>query len=75
MPNCETWTAWNDISRLVDIAFGLALLADYDSADSITDPAEQEAARRAPMAAARVLLQQAAELLPQIEPRDLGEKA
>ena len=65
-------TAWNtlmDISRLVDTAYGLAILADYDCADSLRIPAELEAAQSAPMAAARLLLAQAKDLLDSLEPR------
>jgi hypothetical protein len=64
-------TAWNtlmDISRLVDASLGLAILADYDCADSLCIPEELEAARNAPMAAAKVLLAQAKELLDNLEP-------
>lgn len=75
MLNRETWITWGEISRLVDTALGLALLADYDCADPINDPNEQDAARRAPMAAAQILLKQAAALLPQIEPHRSGEEA
>ncbi len=65
-------SAWNtlmDISRLVDTAYGLAILADYDCADGLRIPAELEAAQSAPMTAARLLLAQAKDLLDSLEPR------
>ena len=64
-------TAWNtlmDISRLVDTAYGLAILADYDCAEGLGIPAELEAAQAAPMSAARLLLAQASALLNDLEP-------
>lgn len=64
-------TAWNtlmDISRLVDTAYGLAILADYDCAEGLCIPAELEAAKAAPMSAARLLLKQAKDLVDSLEP-------
>lgn len=64
----SAWDALMEVSGLVDAAYGLALLADYECADSLCIPEELEAARNAPMAAARVLLVQAKELLNNLEP-------
>lgn len=64
----RAWNVLMEVSRLVDTAYGLALLADYECADSLCIPEELEAARNAPMAAARVLLVQAKELLNNLEP-------
>lgn len=64
-------TAWNtlmDIYRLVDTAYGLAILADYECADGLAIPAELQAAQSAPMSAARLLLAQAKDLLDSLEP-------
>lgn len=77
MPNRTAWNTLMDIYRLVDTAYGLAILADYDCADSLGIPAEQEAATHAPMSAARILLEQAKELVNNLEPviRKLEERA
>ena len=64
-------TAWHtlmEISRLVDTAYGLAILADYDCAEVLGIPAELEAAQAAPMSGARLLLAQAKELVDSLEP-------
>ncbi len=64
----SAWDALMEVSGLVDAAYGLALLADYECAGSLCIPEELEAAQRAPMAAARVLLLRAKALLGDMEP-------
>ncbi len=64
----SAWHTLMDISRLVDTAYGLAILADYDCAEGLGIPAELAAAQAAPMSAARLLLAQASELLDNLEP-------
>jgi hypothetical protein len=64
-------TAWDilmEISQIVDTAYGLATLADYECFESLSQPEERDAARRAPMAAARVLLARACQLTDECEP-------
>ena len=64
----RAWNSLMEVSQLVDAVYGLALLADYDCAESLCIPEELEAARNAPMAAARVLLVKAKVLLSNLEP-------
>ena len=64
----RAWISLMEVSRLVDAVYGLALLADYDCAESLCIPEELEAARNAPMAAARVLLAKAKWLLSDLKP-------
>ncbi len=69
MRNEEACNRWLDVTQLVDTAYGLALLANYNCADGLCRPAELEAAQAAPMDAAARLLKQAVDLLPSLEPR------
>lgn len=69
----ETWESWNEITRLVDTAWGLALLADYECAAALGVPEERDSARQAPMTAACLLLKQAKDMLAQIEPNTISE--
>jgi hypothetical protein len=75
MPEQDPSLIWSKISRLVDNALGLSVLADYRCADSICSPAEREAAQAAIAGAIHNLLKQAAELLPQLEPNSRKESA
>jgi len=77
MDKRNAWSTLMDIGRLVDTAYGLAILADYECADGLGIPAEREAAERAPMSAARILLAQAKELVDSLEPflRNLEREA
>ena len=43
----KTWDTWSETSAAVDVALGLALLADYDCANSIASAAEKDTASRA----------------------------
>lgn len=73
--NRETWLKWMEITRAVDDSRGLSLLADCDCAESIGDEKARENASRALISATCVLLEKAAALLPEIEPRSSGEVA
>lgn len=64
----ETWDIWSEITRLVDTARGLALLAEHDCAAALGVPEERDSARQAPMTAAGLLLKQAKDMLAEIEP-------
>jgi hypothetical protein len=67
-PDRTAWRTVMDIQTLVDTAYGLALIADYDCSDNLCIPAERQAAQAAPMSAARFLLEQAKDLLNDLEP-------
>ena len=67
-PDRTAWRTVMDIQTLVDTAYGLALIADYDCSDNLCTPAERQAAPAAPMTAARFLLEQAKDLLNDLEP-------
>ena len=67
-PDRTAWRTVMDIQTLVDPAYGLALIADYDCSDNLCTPAERQAAQAAPMTAARFLLEQAKDLLNDLEP-------
>lgn len=68
MGDRTTWEKWNEANSLVDVAYGLAILADYDCADTLLDEEEKETARHATMHAARLCLRRAAALMNEIEP-------
>ena len=74
MPNREIWGKWMEITRAVDDARGLALLADCDCAESIGDKEARENAFRALISATCGLLEKAAALLPDIEPKTPKEE-
>lgn len=72
MADRDTFLVWNELSSLIDVAYGLACLADYECHDSLCIKEEREAAQHAPMHAARVLLERAKNLVDMIEPRASG---
>ena len=59
---------WNKLSRLIDDARGFALLADLDCSDSIDDKQLRENSNRALISATRLLVDQAADLMSELEP-------
>ena len=65
----KTWDTWSETSAAVDVALGLALLADYDCANSIASAAEKDTASRALSSAICGLLKKSAALLQEIEPK------
>lgn len=69
----QKWFVWSEITRLVDTARGLALLAEHDCAAALGVPEERDSARQAPMTAACLLLKQAKDMLAQIEPNTISE--
>lgn len=77
MDKRNAWNTLMDISRLVDTAYGLAILADYECSNGLGIPAEREAAEHAPMSAARMLLAQAKALVDSLEPclRNMEQEA
>lgn len=66
MPNRETISLCGEISKLVDAALGLSILADYDCAAVIVDKNDREIATGATGTAAVILLRTAAELLAEL---------
>lgn len=68
MTEREYFSAWCDIQRLVENSLGLALLAEYDCADCITDQQEKAFARTGAIGAMRNLLSQAVPLLESMDP-------
>lgn len=68
MTNRETWDKLMEITQAVEDAYGLALLADCDCANSIADKAAREM-HSALISATCVLLENAATLLVTMEPR------
>ncbi|HOW80754.1 MAG TPA: hypothetical protein PK406_15020 [Verrucomicrobiota bacterium] len=75
MTGNKNWDNWMEITRAVDDARGLALLADLNCAESIVDDEDRENAKRALVSSISGLLQKAEKLLPEIEPRLSGEAA
>lgn len=71
----EAWHKWMEITRPLDDARGLALLADIQCHESISDEEASENAFRALISATRGLLEKAASLLPDIEPKTTKEAA
>ncbi len=71
----EAWHKWMEITRAVDDARGLALLADLQCHESISDEEASENAFRALISATLGLLKKTAALLPDIEPKEPGEVA
>jgi len=69
----QKWFVWSEITRLVDTARGLALLAEHDCAAALGVPEERDSARQAPMTAAGLLLKQAKDMLAEIEPNTNSE--
>ena len=65
----KTWDTWSEASAAVDVALGLALLADYDCANSIASAEEKSTARGALSSAICGLLKKSAALLVEIEPK------
>ncbi len=75
MRNRGTWEKWMEITRAVDDARGLALMADLDCAESIVDPEQSENARRALVSVISGLMEKVNRLLPEIEPKSSEETA
>lgn len=73
MANSTPWDNWSEVSSLVYMAYGLAILADYECSDSICSKEEREAAQSAIARAARLGLSRAAALMDIIEPRESGD--
>lgn len=68
MGRSEAWKAWMEITRAVDDAHGLALMADLDCAESIGDEEQSDNARRALVSVISSLMERVHGLLPKIEP-------
>jgi hypothetical protein len=75
VPPRERWDKWMQINRAVDDARGLALLADLECHESIGDAEARDNAYRALISATCGLLEKAAALLPEIEPKSSDEAA
>jgi hypothetical protein len=73
MADRNTFQVWNELGSLVDVAYGLACLADYECYDSLCIAEEREAAQHAPMHAARLLLKRAKVLVDQLEACHRGD--
>jgi hypothetical protein len=71
----DTWDTWMEITRAVDDARGLVLLADLECAYSIGNGEDLENAHRALISASVGLLVKVAKLLPAIEPESSQEAA
>lgn len=67
MDNREGFLMWCEVSKLVDAALGVSMIADYDCADAISDADDCQLARGAQSTAAVVMLRKAAELLVHLE--------
>ena len=72
MAKSAPWDNWSEASSLVYMAYGLAILADYECASSICDRKGHEAAQSAIVRAARLGLSRAVDLMDIIEPRESG---
>lgn len=68
VPSIDPWDKWMQITRAVDDARGLVLLADLDCAGSICDEQDRENAHRALISVSVGLLEKVAALLSTIEP-------
>ena len=68
MCHSEAWKIWMEITRAVDDARGLALMADLDCAESIGDEEGRDNAKRAMVSVISGLMQKVYVLLPKIEP-------
>ena len=68
MAHSEAWNIWFEVSRAVDDARGLALLADLDCAESIADAEQSDNARRALVSVISGLMERVHGLLQEIEP-------
>lgn len=68
MGHSEASKIWMEITRAVDDARGLALMADLDCAESINDAEQSDNARRALVSVISGLMNRVHELLPEIEP-------
>lgn len=73
VPSIDPWDKWIQITRAVDDARGLVLLADLDCAGTIGDEQDRENAHRALISASVGLLDKVAKLLPAIEPESAKE--
>lgn len=67
MDNREGFLLWCEVTKLVDAALGVSMIADYDCADTILNADDCQLARWALSPAAVIMLRKAAELLVHLE--------
>jgi hypothetical protein len=67
MDNREGFLLWCEVTKLVDAALGVSMIADYDCADAILNADDCQLARGAQSTAAVIMLRKAAELLVTLE--------
>lgn len=68
MPKPTPWDTWMTVTKAVDDALGLAILADLDCGDSIIDERQQQLARTALNSCLVAQLEIASKLIATMEP-------